>query len=171
MPGNLLLQLIFSCVLCDSTPRFVGLSVYPSVGTSHFTFLALMEFLAMLRLTKCSTDLKYSPCPPARDWGSRVSGLVKLLFSFSFFPSVFLFSFFYATLWATFWLVGPSVRWSVRHTLLVFGFCSFWPHCSCPNNLVTSIMAPAHPHATSVAVYPALFYFLITLVVNWVGDW
>ena len=32
-----------------------------------------------------------------------------------------------------------------------------WPHCSCPNGLVTSNMAPAHPHATSVAVYPALF--------------
>ena len=25
---------------------------------------------------KWSSDLKYSPCPPARDWGSRVSGLV-----------------------------------------------------------------------------------------------
>ena len=33
----------------------------------------------------------------------------------------------------------------------------FWPHCSCPNGLVTSNMAPAYPHATSVAVYPALF--------------
>ena len=32
-----------------------------------------------------------------------------------------------------------------------------WPHRSCPNDLVTSNMAPAHPHATSVAVYPALF--------------
>ena len=35
----------------------------------------------------------------------------------------------------------------------------FGPHCSCPNGLVTSNMAPAHPHATSVAVYPALFNF------------
>ena len=24
----------------------------------------------------------------------------------------------------------------------------FWPHCSCSNDLVTSITAPAHPHAT-----------------------
>ena len=32
-----------------------------------------------------------------------------------------------------------------------------WPHCSCRNGLVTSNMAPAHPHATSVAVYQALF--------------
>ena len=30
-------------------------------------------------------------------------------------------------------------------------------YCSCPNVPLTSIMAPAHPHATGVAVYPALF--------------
>ena len=55
--------------------------------------------------------------------------------------------------------VGPSIRPSVRHTLLFLGFCGFWPHCSCPNDGVTSIMAPAHPHATRVALYPALFLF------------
>ena len=33
----------------------------------------------------------------------------------------------------------------------------FGPHCSCPNSQVTSNKAPAHPHATLVAVYPALF--------------
>ena len=32
-----------------------------------------------------------------------------------------------------------------------------WPHCFCPNDLVTSNIAPARPHATGVAVYPALF--------------
>ena len=53
--------------------------------------------------------------------------------------------------------VGPSVHPLVRHTLLFFGFCGLWPHCSCPNDEVTSNMAPAHPHATGVAVYPALF--------------
>ena len=37
-----------------------------------------MGFLAIPLLPKCSTDLKYGPCPPARDWGSRVSGLVEL---------------------------------------------------------------------------------------------
>ena len=65
--------------------------------------------------------------------------------------------------------VGPSVRRSVRRsvgpsvrpTLLFLGFCCFWPHCSCPNDRVTSIMAPAHPHATGVAVYPALFFFIL----------
>ena len=55
--------------------------------------------------------------------------------------------------------VRPLVRPFVRHTLLFLGFCGFWPHCSCPNDGVTSIMAPAHPHATGVAVYPALFSF------------
>ena len=58
--------------------------------------------------------------------------------------------------------VGPSVRPLVRplfrHTLLFLGFCGFWPYCSCPNDLVTSIMAPAHPHKTGVAVYPALLF-------------
>ena len=29
-----------------------------------------------LLLSQWSSDLKYSPCPPARDWGSRVSGLI-----------------------------------------------------------------------------------------------
>ena len=60
------------------------------------------------------------------------------------------------------WSVGlsvcRSVGRSIRHTLLFFGFCGLWSHCSCPNNQVTSNMAPAHPHATGVAVYPALFF-------------
>ena len=42
-------------------------SVGPSVGPSHFTFSASMGFLAFLLLPKCSTDLNYGPCPPARD--------------------------------------------------------------------------------------------------------
>ena len=59
--------------------------------------------------------------------------------------------------------VGPSVRPSagpsVRHTLLFLGFCVLWPHCSSPSDQVTSNTAPAHPHATGVAVYPALFFW------------
>ena len=43
--------------------------------------------------------------------------------------------------------VGPSVRrsvhWSVRHTLLFFGFCGLGPHCSCSNDQLTSNTAPA----------------------------
>ena len=54
----------------------IGPSVGPSVCPSHFTFLALMGVLAFLLLPKCSTDLNYGPCPPARNWSSRVSGLV-----------------------------------------------------------------------------------------------
>ena len=62
--------------------------------------------------------------------------------------------------------VGPSVRRSVRHTLLFLGFCSFWLHCSCPNDLMTSITALAHPHTTGVAVYPALFFLLFFFLVQ-----
>ena len=52
--------------------------------------------------------------------------------------------------------VGPSVHPSV--TLYFFwGLWDFWLYCFCPNDLVTSIQTPAHPHATGVAVYPALF--------------
>ena len=36
-----------------------------------------MGFLASLLLPKWSGDLNYSPCPLARNWGSRVSSLVK----------------------------------------------------------------------------------------------
>ena len=54
--------------------------------------------------------------------------------------------------------IGPSIRLSVCHTLLFFGFCGLWPYCSCPSDQVTSNTAPAHPHATGVAVYLALFY-------------
>ena len=53
-----------------------ALSVRPLVRLSHFTFSAFKVFLAIPLLPKCSTDLKNGPCPPARDWGSRVSGLV-----------------------------------------------------------------------------------------------
>ena len=48
----------------------------------------------------------------------------------------------------------PSVG---RSHFTFFMILFIWPHCSCPNGLVTSNMAPAQPHATSVTVYPALF--------------
>ena len=53
--------------------------------------------------------------------------------------------------------VGPSVGLSIRHTWLFLGFCGLRPHCSCPSDQVTSNTAPVYPHATGVAVYPALF--------------
>ena len=52
--------------------------------------------------------------------------------------------------------VGPSVGPSVTlYFFWVFDFF-FLLHCSCSNDLVTSITAPAQPRATGVAVYPAL---------------
>ena len=48
--------------------------------------------------------------------------------------------------------VGPSVRRSIRHTLLFLGFSGYWPYCSCLNDLVTLITGPVHLHATGVAV-------------------
>ena len=66
----------FSPVLRDSTPRFVGPSVRRSVRPSHYTFFGFLGFFASLLLSKWSGDHNYGPCPPARDWGSRVSGLV-----------------------------------------------------------------------------------------------
>ena len=83
---------IFSHVLRNSTPRFVGPSVGPSVSPSigpsvrpsHFTFLRFLWSLATLLLPKWWSDL--CPCPPACDWGSRVSGLVFLIKLFLEFP-------------------------------------------------------------------------------------
>ena len=53
--------------------------------------------------------------------------------------------------------VGRSVG---RSRLAFFGvYGRFWGYCSCPTAwLVNFITAPAHPHATRVAVYPPLFF-------------
>ena len=53
-------------------------SVCLSVQPSHFTFFGFVRSLASLLLPEWSSDLKYSPCPPARDWGIRVSGPVYI---------------------------------------------------------------------------------------------
>ena len=58
-------------------------SVRRSVGPSHFTFFGFLRFLASLLLPKWWSDLNYGPCPPARDWGSRVSGLVSYFHSWT----------------------------------------------------------------------------------------
>ena len=62
-----------------------------------------------------------------------------------------------------------SVRRSVRRLvgrlvpfLLFWRFWAFLAYGSCPDALVTfSSTAPAHPHATWVAVYPALFISIV----------
>ena len=58
--------------LCPSVGQLVG----RSVDRSHFTFFYYFISLTSLLLPKGSGDLKYGPCPPTRDFGSRVSGLV-----------------------------------------------------------------------------------------------
>ena len=58
-----------------------------------------------------------------------------------------------------------SVGRSVGHTTFFMIFI-LGPYCSGPNGLVTSNMAPAHPHATLVAVYPALLLFNLCFSVS-----
>ena len=48
-----------------------------SVRRSHFTFCGFFRSLASLLLAASSSELKYDPCLPKRDWGSRVSCLVE----------------------------------------------------------------------------------------------
>ena len=50
-------------------------SICRSVRLSHFIFLMFLWSFFSLLLPKCSSALKYSPCPPTRDWGSCASGL------------------------------------------------------------------------------------------------
>ena len=59
-----------------SVRLFVRPSVYLSVHPSHFTFFVFLRFLASLHLPNWWNNIKYGPCPPARHWNSRVSGLV-----------------------------------------------------------------------------------------------
>ena len=74
--AELLVDRILVKPLCLLVGRLVGWSV----GWSHFTFFNYFSLTSLL-LPKWSGDLKYGPCPPARDFGSRVSGLVFILAS------------------------------------------------------------------------------------------
>ena len=62
---------VFSCVHPTLQPAW---SVGQSVGRSHFTFFYDFFSLTSLLLPTWCGDLKYGQ--PARDFGSRVSGLV-----------------------------------------------------------------------------------------------
>ena len=65
------------------------------------------------------------------------------------------------------WAVGRLVGWSVPF-LLFWHFWAFWAYGSCPDALVTFFStAPAHPHATRVAMYPALL-FMYLIVPTWI---
>ena len=59
-------KVLFQSRARDSTPRFVRRSLL------FYDFY----FWTSLLMPNWSSDLKYGPCPPARDFGSRVSGLV-----------------------------------------------------------------------------------------------
>ena len=100
----------FGRVLRTSTPRFVG----PSVRPSHFTFFYHFISLTSLLLPKWSGDHKYGPCPPARDFGSRVSGLV-----FSSFFFLVACARLYNPLYPS---VGRSVGWSVGRLFTFYFF-------------------------------------------------
>ena len=70
-------KLLFcSCVHATLHPALlVGMSACPSVTLNFFYDF---YFWTSLLLPKWSCDLKYGPCPPAHDFGSRVSGLVTI---------------------------------------------------------------------------------------------
>jgi len=73
------LGILFSRVHAPLQPALsVGWSVGWLVGRS-VTFYFFLRFYSLTSqlLPKWSSDLKCGPCPPARDFGSRVSGLVK----------------------------------------------------------------------------------------------
>ena len=55
--------------------------------------------------------------------------------------------------------VHPSIRPSIHRSVTLNFFWhsgGFWPHCSCPNALLTWSIPLAYPHMTGVALYPAL---------------
>ena len=60
----------------------------------------------------------------------------------------------------TFWAIRRYGFLVACYIWLFRRFWRFWAHCSCPNApVISSITAPAHPRATRVAVYPALFMY------------
>ena len=67
---------LFICMLRNSTPRFVGPLVGRLVGLSPFYFFYVFAVFGLTALAQMLQKLKYCPCPPTRDWGSCVSGLV-----------------------------------------------------------------------------------------------
>ena len=61
------------------------------------------------------------------------------------------------------YMLSDSTPWFVRLSVFPSVGRSFtlWSHCSCPNGLVASNMAPAHLHAIGIAEYPAFFCHIL----------
>ena len=76
---------LFSRLPRYSTSHYIGPLVCWSVSSPrravcqfHFTFSAFMRYLSSLLLPKFPSDLfNHCTCPPASDWGSRLSGLIS----------------------------------------------------------------------------------------------
>ena len=72
--------LFFSCVHATlQHALYVCASVGWSASWSHYSFFYNIFSFTSLLLPKWSSDLKYGPCLPTCDFGSRVSGLVSFL--------------------------------------------------------------------------------------------
>ena len=58
-------------------PPLTSITIYS--GRAQAPHLTLLRLFYALGLATTAKLLKYGPCPPERDWGSRVSGLAKCL--------------------------------------------------------------------------------------------
>ena len=101
--------------LCPSVGRLVTLNFF-------YDFISLTSLL----LPKWSCDLKYGPCPPAREFGSHVSGLVLFLFVHlqrpSERPSC-------SSEWRGYWLLHKMHVWVSQSTTHRSGGDAMW--CAC----------------------------------------
>ena len=67
----------YTLLRCTFSGESGKTSVRPSLSwmVGYSLLFCVFYSLTALLLLKGSGDLKYGPCPPARDWGSRVSNL------------------------------------------------------------------------------------------------
>ena len=125
-------------VSCGHVTLKEALSVCPSIGPSVCPWARVKQW----------ENAHIRPCPPVRNW--------RLCIRPCFFSRM------HATLQP-----AMSVSRSVGASVTVCFSGIYGPslkYCSCPNVWVSIfITASAHPHMTSVAVYPALFFVILLL--------